>query len=86
MHPPGGRTLIVLILNLSAPLSSGLVPRPDKRGVAINNETSETIEFPSITSAAKYLTVDESYVRSCIKKKNKPCKGHTIVRKSANAE
>jgi len=44
-----------------------------------NNETKETLEFPSITSCAKYLNVDESYVRKCINS-NKACKGYTIVK------
>ena len=46
-----------------------------------NNETKETSEFFSTSAAAKYLGVDESYVRRCITN-NKPCKGHTVVRKS----
>ena len=50
-----------------------------KAVLVINNETLETIEFPSITSCAKYISVDESYVRSCIKN-NKPCKGYTVVK------
>jgi hypothetical protein len=53
-----------------------------KAVLVINNETQETIEFPSITSTAKYIGVDESYVRSCIKK-NIPCKGYTVVKKIA---
>jgi hypothetical protein len=48
-----------------------------------NNDTSETLEFPSAVSAGKYLGVDESYIRRCITN-NKPCKGYTIVRKSAD--
>ena len=51
-----------------------------KAVLIINNETQETVEFPSITSCAKYLNVDESYVRSCIKN-NKLCKGYTVVKK-----
>lgn len=46
-----------------------------------NNETKETSEFISVSAAASYLSVDESYVRRCITN-NKPCKGHTVVRKS----
>lgn len=38
------------------------------KGVLItNNDTCETIEFPSAVSAGKYLGVDESYIRKCIK-------------------
>jgi hypothetical protein len=46
-----------------------------------NNETMKTLEFPSNVAAAKYIGVDESTVRKCIKSK-KACKGYTIVRKS----
>lgn len=53
-----------------------------KAVLVINNESQETLEFPSITSCAKFLSVDESYVRSCIKN-NKPCKGYTIVKKNS---
>jgi len=53
-----------------------------KAVLVTNNLNMETQEFPSISSAARHLSVDESYVRSCIKN-NKPCKGHTIFRKSA---
>ena len=48
-----------------------------------NNETKITLEFPSAVAAGKFLDVDESYIRRCISK-NKPCKGHTITRKSAD--
>lgn len=51
-----------------------------KAVLAINNETQETLEFPSITSCAKYMSVDESYIRSCIKN-NKLCKEYTVVKK-----
>jgi NUMOD1 domain len=44
-----------------------------------NNETKETIEFSSASSAAKHLDVDESYVRRCITN-NKLCKGHIVQR------
>lgn len=38
------------------------------KGVLItNNDTCETLEFPSAVSAGKYLGVDESYIRKCIK-------------------
>jgi len=51
------------------------------KGVLItNNDTGETLEFLSAVSAGKYLGVDESYIRRCIKN-NKPCKGFTVVRK-----
>jgi hypothetical protein len=46
-----------------------------------NNETMKTLEFPSNVAAAKYIGVDESTVRKCIKSE-KACKGYTIVRKS----
>ena len=49
--------------------------------IVTNNETKETSEFFSASAAANYLGVDESYVRRCITN-NKPCKGHTVVRKS----
>lgn len=52
-----------------------------KAVVVSNNETQETIEFPSITLCAKYLSVDESYVRQCINR-NKACKGYTIIYKT----
>ena len=45
-----------------------------------NNETKETLVFLSVSAAANYLSVDEFYVRRCITN-NKPCKGHTFVRK-----
>jgi hypothetical protein len=46
---------------------------PNSKAVIVtNNETLETIEFPSISSSAKYMSVDGSYLRSCIKN-NKSC-------------
>jgi hypothetical protein len=48
-----------------------------------NNETKETLEFPSAVAAGKFLGVDESYVRRCIIS-NRSCKGHTITRKSTD--
>nr|YP_010121889.1 GIY-YIG endonuclease [Monilinia fructicola]QRF72265.1 GIY-YIG endonuclease [Monilinia fructicola] len=44
-----------------------------------NIETKEIIEFSSASAAAKYLGVDESYVRRCITN-NKSCKGHIVQR------
>ena len=46
-----------------------------------NNDTLETMEFPSAVSAGRYLGVDESYVRRCITN-NKSCKGFTLTRKT----
>jgi hypothetical protein len=48
-----------------------------------NNETKETLEFPSAVYAGKFLNVDESYVRRCIIS-NRSCKGYTIARKSTS--
>lgn len=53
--------------------------------LAINNETKDTLEFPSATSAAKYLNVDESYVRRCINN-NKSCKVYTLIRQSEDQD
>ena len=52
-----------------------------KAVIVTNNETEEIVKFPSISSFAKFLNVDESYVRSCIKNK-KPCKNYTVVKNS----
>ena len=38
-----------------------------KSVLVTNNETKETLEFPSVVSAGKFLNVDESYVRRCYK-------------------
>lgn len=54
--------------------------RNAKPVIVTNNETKETSEFSSVSAAAKFLDVDESYVRRCITN-NKSCKGHTVVRK-----
>ena len=48
--------------------------------IATNNETEEVVEFSSISSFAKFINVDESYVRRCINN-NKPCKNYTVVKK-----
>jgi hypothetical protein len=48
-----------------------------------NNETKQTLEFPSAVSAGKFLNVDKSYVRRCISS-NRSCKGHTISIKYAS--
>lgn len=45
-----------------------------KSVLVTNNETMKTLEFPSNVAAAKYIGVDESTVRKCIKFK-KACKG-----------
>lgn len=41
-----------------------------------NNETKEIVEFSFISLFAKFISVDESYVRKCINN-NKPCKNYT---------
>lgn len=46
-----------------------------------NNDTKYTLEFPSVTLAAKHLDVDVSFLSKYIKI-GKSYKGHTIVRKS----
>lgn len=56
-----------------------------KSVLVTNNETMKISEFPSIVAAAKYIGVDESTVRKCIKYK-KACKGYTVVRKPKKKE
>jgi len=72
--------------NLAKKLSSDTIEKitlnsKNAKPVIITNiETKESSEFLSASAAAKYIGVDESYVRRCITN-NKPCKGYVIVRK-----
>lgn len=70
-------------LSLETKLKLASNSKNAKPVLVINNETKETMEFSSNVSAAKFMGVDESYIRVCIKK-NKACKGYTVVRKSEN--
>jgi len=70
-------------LSLETRQKISLSSKNAKPVLVTNNETKETLEFPSAVAAGKFLGVDESYVRRCIIS-NRSCKGHTITRKSTD--
>lgn len=62
--------------NKNYPLS---ISANSKAVIVTNNETDEIVKFPFISSFAKFINLDESYIHKCIN--NKPCENYTIVKK-----